>query len=49
MGGFRGVQGVATPPNGLSHSIKCNITEVLSHAEALVYIAKNLVVVVVMF
>ena len=50
MGGFRGgVQGVATPPNGQSHSIKCSATDVLSHADALIYIAKSLVVVVVMF
>ena len=42
-----GVQGVATPPNGQSHSIKCSATDVLSHADALIYIAKSLVVVVV--
>ena len=38
--------GGCNPPNGLSHSIKCSTTEVLSHADALVYIAKSLVVVV---
>ena len=42
-----GVQGVATLPNGLSHCIKCSATEVLSHADALIYIATSLVVVVV--
>ena len=46
MGGFRGVgaQGVATPKNGQSHSIKCSTrpTEVLSQVNAL---AKSLVVV----
>ena len=47
-GGFRGgVQGVATPPNGQSHSIKCSTTNVLRYAQALIYIAKSLVVVVV--
>ena len=51
MGGFRGgVQRVATPPpNGQSHSIKYSTTDVLSLADALIYIAKNLVIVVVMF
>ena len=43
-GGFRGV---ATPPNGQSHSIKCSTANVLRYAQALVYIAKSLVVVVV--
>ena len=38
-----GVSGVATPPNGQSHSA----TDVLSHADALIYMAKSLVVVVV--
>ena len=42
-----GVQGVATPPNGQSHSIKCSTTNVLRYAQALIYIAKSLVVVVV--
>ena len=47
-GGFRGgVQGVATPPNGQSHSVKCSTTNVLRYAQALIYIAKSLVVVVV--
>ena len=48
-GGFRGgIQGVATPPNaGQSHSIKCSTTNVLRYAQALIYIAKSLVVVVV--
>ena len=41
MGGFRG--GVQ------SHTIKYNAIDVLSHADALIYIAKSLVVVVVMF
>ena len=43
-GGSGGVQGVATPPNGQSHSIKRSTANVLS---ALIYIAKCLVVVVV--
>ena len=42
-----GVQGVATPPNGQSHSIKYSTTNVLRYAQALIYIAKSLVVVVV--
>ena len=42
-----GVQGVATPPNSQSHSIKCSTTNVLRYAQALIYIAKSLVVVVV--
>ena len=46
-GGGGGVQGVATPPNGQSHSIKCSTTNVLIYAQALIYIAKSLVVVVV--
>ena len=46
-GGGGGVQGVATPPNGQSHSIKCSTTNVLRYAQALIYIAKSLVVVVV--
>ena len=41
------VQGVATPPNGQSHSIKYSTTNVLRYAQALIYIAKNSVVVVV--
>ena len=45
--GGGGVQGVATPPNGQSHSIKCSTANVLRYAQALVYIAKSLVVVVV--
>ena len=50
MGGSRGgVTGVATPPNGQSHSIKYSTTDVLSHAEALICIAKCLVVIVVRF
>ena len=44
-----GVSGVATPPNGQSHSIKCSTTDVLSHANTLIYIAKCLVIVVVKF
>ena len=35
------------PPNGQSHSIKCSTTNVLRYAQALIYIAKSLVVVVV--
>ena len=42
-----GVQGVATSPNGQSHSIKRSTTNVLRYAQALIYIAKSLVVVVV--
>ena len=44
MGGSRGggVSGVATPQM-VSHSIKCSTTDVLSHANALIYIAKCLV------
>ena len=42
-----GVQGVATPPNGQSHSIKYSTANVLRYAQALVCIAKSLVVVVV--
>ena len=47
-GRFRGLQ-LPLPPNGQSHSIKYSTIDVLSHADALIYIAKNLVVVVVMF
>ena len=52
MGGFRGGGGSVgcnAPPNGQSHSIKYSTTDVLSHADALIYIAKTLVIVVVMF
>ena len=45
MGGFGG--GGCNPPNGQSHSVKCGATNVLIYAEALIYIAKWLVVVVV--
>ena len=45
-GGLRGLQ---PPPNGQSHSIKYSATDVPSHADAMIYIAKGLVVVVVMF
>ena len=45
-GGWGGVQGVATPQM-VSHSIKCSTTNVLRYAQALIYIAKSLVVVVV--
>ena len=31
----------------VTHSIKCSATDVLNHADALIYIAKSLVVVVV--
>ena len=52
-GGFNGGGGgVATPPpppppNGQSHSIKCSTTNVHRYVQALIYIAKSLVVVVV--
>ena len=47
-GGFRGGgSGDCNPPNGQSHSIKCSTTNVLRYAQALIYIAKSLVVVVV--
>ena len=51
MGGSRGggVSGVATPPNGQSHSTKYSTSDVLRHADTLIYIAKCLVVVVVRF
>ena len=45
--GGGGIQGVATPPNGQSHSIKWSTTNVLRYAQALIYITKSLVVVVV--
>ena len=51
-GGFRG-GGVSEgcnpppPPNGQSHCIKCSTTNVLRYAQALIYTAKSLVVVVV--
>ena len=46
MGGSRGgVSGVATPPNGQSHSKKYSTTDVLSHAEALIYQVLTYVVV----
>ena len=54
-GGFGGVGGAAPPPpppppNDLSHSIKCRTLKlVLSHADALVYIAESLVIVLVVF
>ena len=49
-GGSRGgVSGVATPPNGQSYNIKCSTTDVLSHGDALIYLAKRLVVVVAKF
>ena len=44
-----GVSGVATPPNGQSYNIKCSTTDVLSHGDALIYLAKRLVVVVAKF
>ena len=44
-GGFWG----CNPPNGLGHSIKCSTTDVPSHVNALIYMAKCLVVVVVKF
>ena len=50
MGRSRGgVSGVVTPPNSQSHSIKYSTTDVLGHADALICIAKCLVVVVVRF
>ena len=47
--GGGGVQGVATPspPNSQNHSAKCSATYVLMYVEALIHIAKRLVVVVV--
>ena len=50
-GGSRGgVSGVATPPpNGQSYNIKCSSTDVLSHGDALNYLAKRMVVVVAKF
>ena len=44
-----GASGVATPPNGHSCNIKCSTTDVLSHGDAMIYIAKRLVVVLVKF
>ena len=45
-----GVSGVATPPNpGQSYNVKCSTTDVLSHGDALIYLAKRLVVVVAKF
>ena len=43
-GGFQGV--ATTPKLMVSHSIKCSTTNVLRYAQALIYIAKSLVVVV---
>ena len=36
--------GCNLPPNGQSHSIRCSTTNVLRYAQALIYIAKSLVV-----
>ena len=47
--GGGGVQGVTTSPNGQSHIIKYSTTDVLSLVDALIYIAKSLVIVMVMF
>ena len=44
---LEGGGGSGAPPNGQSHSIKCSTTNVLRYAQALIYIAKSLVVVVV--
>ena len=45
MGEFRGVgSGVATPPNGPSHTITYSIID--NHADAFIYTAKSLAVVV---
>ena len=44
-----GVSGVATPPSGQSCNIKCSTTDVLSHEDELIYLAKRLVVVVAKF
>ena len=51
-GRFRGGSGGCNPPPppppyGQSHSIKCSTTNVLRYAQALIYIVKSLVVVVV--
>ena len=45
-GGSRGgVSGVATPPpNGQRYNVKCSTTDVLSHGDALIYIATSLFV-----
>ena len=45
--GGGGSGGCNPPKNGQSHSIKCSTTNVLRYAQALIYIAKSLVVVVV--
>ena len=45
-GGFRGGSNPPPPPNGQSHSIKYSTTNVFRYAQALIYIAKSLVVVV---
>ena len=42
-----GGSGAATLPNGKGHNIKCSTADVLSYANALIYIAKCLVVVIV--
>ena len=47
LGGGGSSGGCNPPPNGQSHSIKCSTTNVLRYAQALIYIAKSLVVVVV--
>ena len=36
-GGFWG----CNPPNGQSYNIKCSTTDVLSHGDALIYLAKS--------
>ena len=45
-GGVEWGSGGCNPPNGQCHSIKCSTTNALRYAQALIYIAKSLVVVV---
>ena len=45
--GGGGDSGGCNSPNGQSHSIKCSTTNVHRYAQALIYIVKSLVVVVV--
>ena len=47
-GGFLGLQ-TPPPPNGQSYDIECSIIDVLSHGDALIYLAKRSVVVVAKF
>ena len=47
LGRGGGLRGAATSLNGKNHNTKCSTTDVLSHTDALIYIGKSLVVVVV--